>query len=158
MAELGYTYSNALQLSESCYCVSDCFDSGTCWANIGCQSATDNGGWKELQCSGLQWDEDPGTAVANADWGFEYRPLTVVQSDGDGVSSGRSVVDIGPLIHLRLYDIIPFELFPSIQLAPKVGTPGNPAPAIREIEDSWDDDWDDTQADDWDDTDDSFDD
>jgi len=113
-AELGFTYSDALQLNERCYCVSDCLPDGLCWANQGCTEGGESEGWKTLECSRLSQSNDPGTVVANADWGFEYRPLTVLQGNADNIVPGRSTVNIGPLVTLWIYDYIPVELFTSV--------------------------------------------
>ena len=97
-------------------------------------------------------ERDAGTVIANADWGFEYRPLTVIQSQEGEVRPGRAVVDVGPLLTLRLYSIIPIKIFTGMQLSPYIGVPGQNAASIGPIADSAIGDDDGGNQDDGDDT------
>lgn len=73
-------------------------------------------------------------AIAEADFGFEYRPLTVsTDSPASGAEATRSLIHVGPKLQVMLYDAIPINIFLGGEFSPFVNVGNTSAPALSTL-------------------------
>lgn len=128
-AAVGFRYIDTQRNNANCFCVDPCQD-GICLVNTDCPISRLEDDMQVANCDAFYDVDRLAEPIVRADFDFDFRPLRVVDGEDDNIRPSRSLINLGPLLQMALYDLIPVRLFLAQEYSPKVAVGSVQPPSI----------------------------